>query len=82
MPDNGENFTGAEAAKRPSPRSRDKSPLTFKTYIVLQRSFKRDPHKPNTRVIAVKLTQDAAQKVVDEVPGSWWERHLANKLNR
>lgn len=61
-------------ASAPSSRA-----LQIKTYVVLQRSYSRDPNSPKVRVVDVKLTQAAAQAIVDQLPGSWWVRKLANK---
>ena len=61
----------------PAPHAR--GGLTIKTYVVLQSTFSRDPRRPNVRVVDVKLTQAAAQGVVNNLPGSWWVRKVANK---
>jgi hypothetical protein len=71
--------------EQPAPSSRshcEKRPLEFKTYVVLQRSFVRDRHRPNVKIIAVKLTQAAAEAIVADTPGTWWERHRADKITR
>lgn len=65
--------------KSASPLRRPRTGLHQKTYVVLQKTFKRDPHHPNVRVIAVKLTEEAARSVVAEIPGSYIERHVATK---
>ena len=68
-----------KAHPAPAPRSRDKRPMSIKTYVVLQRSYRRDRHLPNVRIIAVKLRQIDAEDIVKATPGTWWERHRADK---
>jgi len=53
--------------------------MSIKTYVVLQRSYRRDRHLPNVRIIAVKLRQIDAEDIVKATPGTWWERHRADK---
>lgn len=77
----GEYFHAAFPRPDPTPPKREPKPkgVRQKTYVVLQKSFKSDPHRPNVKVIAVKLTEEAAQSVVDQIPGTYIERHIASK---
>lgn len=53
--------------------------MEIKIYTVMQRLNLPKPGQPNVRVMAVKLTMAAAQKIVDANPGTWVEKHLADK---
>ncbi len=53
--------------------------MEIKTYIVQQRLNLTKPGQANVKIIAVKLTQKAAQDIVDANPGTWIEKHLATK---
>lgn len=75
----GETTRTEGASQRAASPSRRPKGVRQKTYVVLQKSFKQDPHHPNTKVVAVKLTEEAAQSVVDEIPGTYIERHIATK---
>lgn len=56
-----------------------KGRMAVKTYVVLQRiAFPKDG-KSNCTIIGVKLTFSAAKELVDSVPGTWIEKHLAIK---
>jgi hypothetical protein len=56
--------------------SSSKKSMTVKTYVVLQ----RDNIRGTESVIAVKLTADAAQKIVDKTPGTRVQKFIADKL--
>lgn len=53
--------------------------MEIKVYAVMQRLNLPKAGQPNVRVMAVKLTMAAAQKIVDQNPGSWVEKHVADK---
>lgn len=50
-----------------------------KVFVVLQRDNLVPEGRDNMRIIAVKLSRSAAEKVRDEVPGTRIERHYARK---
>jgi hypothetical protein len=53
--------------------------MAVKTYVVLQRVNLPKPGEPNAKVLAVKLTNGAAQAIVDALPGTYIEKHIATK---
>lgn len=50
-----------------------------KTYVVLQRLNIPAPDGANRRVLGAYLTQRKAQAVVDAMPGTYIEKHMATK---
>lgn len=52
-----------------------------KVYVVYQRMHRTasSMHKPNLRVLAVKLNRASAQRIVDKIPGTWIEKFYADK---
>lgn len=50
-----------------------------KVYAVLQRDHLPKAGGPNSRIIAVRLTKQAAQAIVDVTPGTRVEKHFATK---
>lgn len=57
----------------------DKKPMQVKTYIVMIRNNVAKGNEPNTKVHSVWLTHRDAQDVVDAIPGTSLEKHLATK---
>lgn len=55
------------------------SKMDVKVYVVLQHQNLPLDGEPNRMIIAVKLTREAAQKVVNDIPGTYIEKHRANK---
>lgn len=55
------------------------SKMALKVYLVLQRVNLPKESEANVRVISARLTRDAAQKVVDAIPGTWIEKQVATK---
>lgn len=53
--------------------------MAVKTYVVLQRVNLPKEGEPTAKVIAVRLTHGAAQALVDELPGTYIEKHIATK---
>lgn len=53
--------------------------ITMKTYVVLRRKFSANRDEPNVEVLDVKLTQAAAQSLVDANAGTWFEKIVADK---
>lgn len=53
--------------------------MEIKVYVVLQRLNLPKPGQPGVRVMAVKLTMAAANKIVEQNPGTWVEKHVADK---
>ena len=53
--------------------------MEIKVYVVLQRLNLPKPGQNPVRVVSVKLTMAAAQKLVDMNPGYWVEKHVADK---
>ena len=62
--------------RKDQPRS---SRMQVKVYLVHQWQNLAREGEPNTRVIASRLTWGAAQDVVDRIPGTFIERHIATK---
>ena len=56
-----------------------KKKISVKCYVVLLKDNVALPGLPNVKVIAVKLTQQAAQLIVDGMPGSYIEKFFADK---
>jgi hypothetical protein len=56
-----------------------KGKMQIKVYLVVQRQTLARPGEPNTRIIAARLTRSAAQEIVDQIPGTFIEKHLALK---
>lgn len=54
-------------------------PIAIKVYLVHQRINIAPQDQPNSRVIAARLTNAAAQVVVDREPGTWIEKVVAVK---
>lgn len=59
--------------------TKDKRPLSIKVFLVLMRLNLVAPDAGNVRVLASKLTQRAAQDVVDKMPGTWIQKVYATK---
>lgn len=53
--------------------------MAVKTYVVLQRVNLPKAGEPAVKVLAVKLTNSAAQEIVDALPGTYIEKHIATK---
>jgi hypothetical protein len=53
--------------------------MQIKVYLVCLRLALARPGQPNTKIIAARLTQAAAQQIVDATPGSFVEKHVAVK---
>lgn len=53
--------------------------MEIKTYAVLQRLNLPRDGQPNAKIIAIKLTRQAAEKLRDLNPGTWVEKHVATK---
>lgn len=60
-------------------RGRTPSPLAVKVYVVLQTMNLARDGEPNSRIIATRLTREAADEVKDKNPGTWVEKHVAVK---
>lgn len=60
-------------------QERGKRGLRIKTYVVLSRRNLTKPGEPNVEVVAVLLSRAAAQAIIDKVPGTYFEKHLAVK---
>lgn len=52
-----------------------------KVYVVWQRMHRTAAtlDKPNRRIVGVKLNRAAAQRIVDNIPGTWIEKFFADK---
>ena len=50
-----------------------------KVYLVMQRRNLAKGDEPNVVVLHVFLTSERAGKKVEEIPGTWVERHFAIK---
>ena len=68
-----------DASARKDNTSKGSKPFEIKTYIVMQRKFAVRGDQPNVEVIDVKLTQAAAQLIVDNIPGTFIVRKVATK---
>lgn len=55
------------------------SKMEVKVYLVLQRINLPKAGEPDERVIAARLTREAAQRIVDRTPGTRIDKHLATK---
>jgi hypothetical protein len=55
------------------------SKMAIKIYLVLQRVNVAREGERNVKVIASRLNREAAQRVVDAIPGTWIERQVATK---
>jgi hypothetical protein len=55
------------------------SKMALKVYLVLQRVNLPKGEDSNVRILAAKLTRDAAQKMSDDIPGTWIEKQVATK---
>ena len=53
--------------------------LRLKVYLVLLRNNVAREGQPNVQVIAVRLNHQAAQKIVDQTPGTFIQKHFATK---
>lgn len=53
--------------------------MQVKVYLVLQRHNLAKAGAPNVTVIAACLTRKAAQDIVDSMPGTFVEKHVASK---
>ncbi len=56
-----------------------KTPIAIKVYVVLQIMNLARQGDPNCRIIATRLTRNAAEAVRDQNPGTWVEKHMAVK---
>ena len=59
----------------------DKDGMAVKVYVVLQHKNLIGKDEPNVRVVATRLTRGAAQSIVDAMPGTWIEKHVATKAD-
>lgn len=55
------------------------SKIAIKVYVVMQRINTREEGRINSRVIDTKLTRQAAQDIVDRMPGTWIVKQVATK---
>jgi hypothetical protein len=53
--------------------------MQVKVYLVLQRVGLPRNGEANVRILAARLTRTAAQSMVDKIPGTFVEKHLAMK---
>ena len=53
--------------------------MQVKVYLVLQRHNLVKAGSPNVTVIGACLTRKAAQDIVDSMPGTFVEKHVASK---
>ena len=53
--------------------------ITVKTYVVMRRVHHSSRERPNIEILDVKLTQGAAQALVDANAGTWFEKVVADK---
>jgi hypothetical protein len=53
--------------------------MQIKVYLVLQLLNLAPPGQSNVRVVAARLTREAAQRIVDSTPGTFIEKHVAVK---
>ncbi len=53
--------------------------MAVKTYVVLQHVNLPKDGEPTAKILAVKLTNGAAQAIVDVIPGTYIEKHIATK---
>lgn len=67
--------TGQTSAGQPS----EKRAMQIKVYLVCMRLSLTRPGQPNVKIIAARLTQAAAQAIVDATPGTYIEKHVAVK---
>lgn len=68
-----------DQAKPTAPKREKATRIAVKAYVVLQRRYAARGDTDNVHVIAVKLTAAAAQKIVDELPGTFIEKRIATK---
>ena len=54
-------------------------PMAIKIYLVFQRNNVVRGDSPNVAVISALLTRKSAQEVVDRIPGTWIQKHVAVK---
>ena len=57
----------------------EKKVMQIKVYLVCMRLSLSRPGQPNVKIIAARLTQSAAQAIVDATPGTHIEKHIAVK---
>lgn len=57
-------------------------PLQIKVYTVLQKNNVAKNGEPNERIHSQWLTHRDAQDIVDQLPGTRIEKHLATKKSR
>lgn len=72
-------MTHAEGQPGVGQPTQGKKSMQIKVYLVFLRLSLARPGQPNVKVIAAKLTQVAAQQIVDRTPGSYIEKHVAVK---
>lgn len=62
--------------------SEKKKPLSVKVYVVLcpDRATTAATGDPIVTLLGVKLTMEAAQKIVDRTPGAYVRKAFADKL--
>jgi len=60
--------------------SSPKRSMQIKTYLVFLPNNVAKEGEANRRVLSVKLTRKAAERVRDAYPGAYIERHVADKL--
>ena len=58
----------------------ESKPYRIKVYVVMESYNLKHKGEANREVIAVKLTKDAAQSIVDQKAGRFIEKYYADKL--
>lgn len=53
--------------------------MTVKVYLVCQFLNLSEPGRPNIEMLAAKLTRQAAQQIVDQRPGTFIRKLVADK---
>ncbi len=61
------------------PRRGGHRPIAIKVYLILQSINVARGDEQNSRIIAARLTRQAAQDIVDSTTGTWVEKHIAVK---
>jgi hypothetical protein len=56
-----------------------KGKMQIKVYLVCIRNNVAKAGEPNTKILAARLTREAAQRIVDLTPGSYIEKQVAVK---
>lgn len=63
----------------PPETQQPKGKMQIKVYLVIQHQTLAHPGEVNTRIIAARLTRLASQEIVNQMPGTYIEKHLALK---